>query len=199
MNEDIKNREDAENSVKEDVMKSISSGEEMGLKDLKERVDKKLESKTESVKKVIIDSSLSRGSIIETSIHLENILNEIINTYYDPLDQDIFRKDFLFKTLGFSQKKDIINSIIKRENLKEKNLVSKEFGKKFNDLIEIRNIYAHYPEDVFNESSYIETSHQIFKSMKELNQTFFELARSLQEDLTKITIYVAENFMKNNS
>jgi len=104
---------------------------------------------------------------------------------------DNFKKDFLFQTLSFSQKKDILNSIIKREELKSKEIVSKDFGPKFNDLIDIRNIYAHYPEDVFNDSFYIETSHKQFKSMKELNQKFFNLAISLFKDLEKITNHIA--------
>jgi hypothetical protein len=195
-NENIKDRKDAEKVVKDEITKSILSGKKIDIGDIKKSVDKRLESKKETVQKIMKDSILVRGSIIETSIHIENVLNEIFLQYYDPLDFNHFKKDFLFKTLGFSQKKDILNKIIKRENLKEKNIVSEKFVKNFGDLIEIRNIYAHYPEDVFNNSFYIETSHNQFKSMKELNQKFMDLAQSLFDELTKITNHVAKNKIK---
>jgi len=186
----IKNKKDAEKIVRDKIKRIVSLGENIDMNSLKEKVDETLQKNTESVQKVMKDTILARGSIIETAIHMENILNEIFLQYYDPIEFDNFKDDFLFKTLGFSQKKDILNRIIKRENLKEKDIVSNKFGANFNEIIEIRNIYAHYPEDVFNDAFYIETSHNQFKSMKELNEKFNSLIKSVFEELTKITTYI---------
>ena len=149
----IKNKKDAEKIVRDKIKRIVSLGENIDMNSLKEKVDETLQKNTESVQKVMKDTILARGSIIETAIHMENILNEIFLQYYDPIEFDNFKDDFLFKTLGFSQKKDILNRIIKRENLKEKDIVSNKFGANFNEIIEIRNIYAHYPEDVFSVSA----------------------------------------------
>ena len=168
----------------------------MGVDEVIKRVDEALQSNNELVQGVMKKSILVRGSIIEMSIHLEAILNEILLQYYDPKNHDNFKKDFLFKTLSLSQKKDIINTILKNEQLKEKLDISSDFGSNFNEFIRIRNIYAHYPEDVFNDEGSIEVAHNEFESIKELNRKFYEIIQKLFADLNKISIFVAEEAIK---
>ncbi len=192
----IKNREDIEREVSKEVKKMINSKKKINIEELQKKVLQNL--KLEDIKDIINRFSESRGKIIELSIHIENDINQILLLYYSPKNRDYFIKDFLFKTLGFSQKKDIINKIVKKEELRNKNIVSKFFKQNFQDLIEIRNIFAHYPEDVFNNSFYIETSHKKFESMEELVKKFIEISRNMHDELIKITNYVISNNSPNN-
>ena len=188
-------REDVERKISEKIRKEVLGGN-LNVEKIIEEVQKNLQSNNESVQEVMKNSIKVRGSIIEASIHLEGILNEIILQYYNPRDHNNFKRDFLFKTLSLSQKKDIINTIIKNENLKERLSISKDFGKGLEEFVKIRNIYAHYPEDVFDKSGHIEISHKEFKSIPELTKVFFDLVQELFKELHKISIFVAEEVIK---
>lgn len=195
MKEKIKNKNDAEKTISDTIKKEVASGN-LDVKSLIKKVDETLQSNNEAVQNVMKKSILVRGSIIEVSIDLESVINEILLQYYNPRDHDNFKRDLLFKTLSLSQKKDIINIIIKNEKLKEKLNISSEFGKNFEEFVKIRNIYAHCPEDVFNEGGSIEITHNEFKSIKELNQNFFDLIQKLFVEFHKISVFVAEEVIK---
>lgn len=129
---------------------------------------------TERIKEIkqareaFITSMTSRGGIIDFAINIENTLTDIIAWCFYPTekewDVDIFNqldkngiilKSTLLRRLNFSDKIDVLKIIILTKNLlpmvQYKNLIA-EIIKDLNHIREFRNLLAHSPLDVSEDS-----------------------------------------------
>src|SRR3989344_4104276 len=121
------------------------------IQDLQNKVNSLLKENDEGVQANIKKLIIIRGSIIESAVQIEGLLNEVISLYYKPLRLDQFNEDILNKSfLQFRSKITLVENIVKREDPEFK-IVRNDFLKDLKKFVELRNSYAHYQKDVFNK------------------------------------------------
>ena len=124
-----------------------------------------------------------RGAVIEMSISIELIYNDII------LMTD--RKDMVIR--GFHDKTEFVKSIIKDAD-KGGRYFSNELFTSMDRVVSIRNLFAHVPVDysgkegMFDQRKYYyhpDTRSLKKRSIQSLNREFFEISRNLKDELEK--------------
>ena len=129
------------------------------IEEIRERLKEKKVQTHEETTKIISDSLkelpnfekhremmyIVRGRIIDSSIALETFFNEVI------LFSD---KPSMIKT-SFQKKVSFIKRIVRIIDREKK--IDKNYYKKLDYLVEIRNLFAHVPHDLFKENLVFET------------------------------------------
>jgi len=188
-----KNREEAEKLVTDETKEIFSSSSTPIdiLRQVREKTEEVLRDSEAEVQINIEKMIKIRGHILETSVMVEHSINEIILSYYLANKYKEFREDIIIKTLSFGQKFEILAKIIKRHNLQE-NTLRKEFLKDLQKFIEIRNVYAHAQEDVFDANLSIQHKPTEYIEVKKLNQEFFLIAQNMNMDLKKFAEFITQ-------
>lgn len=188
-------KKDIRLQIEQAIAQKLQTQGRVSTKEIQDLTNQAIEENKEFIERRIRETSLTRGTILETAIHIENAMNQIILNYYGAQDQQNFYADILYDALGLKQKIDLINKICKREELYEKKVVEKTLKRKLKRFMEIRNIYAHLEENMFSEESLMRIKVSDYKSTKELQDEFFSFAQEISATLEKVSVYVVSRFM----
>lgn len=88
-------------------------------------------------------SEIVRGRIIDATITIENLISNVLKDFFaKPERAEIFDKYIMSDMLTFDQKKLILSSLIKYDEIKLENIYS-EFSNDLQIMQDLRNIIAH--------------------------------------------------------
>lgn len=164
----------------EELKAIIKAKNPQSIEELKQIVGEEAH-KIPNLTKRVQDMILVRGTIIDMTINIEKIYNEIILLTENP--EKI--KDF------FQRKTDFIKEIMQNLDPNKKNFEDNLFDK-MDKIVTIRNLYAHVPSEIFGEElkfdggdNYYNKKSMDFKgkSIKEINTEFSALCILMQQKL----------------